>query len=188
MKKYFFLLLFLTAAAAPLTTWAQAYEQGDKIFQAGIGFGGYSYGFFGNRALSVPPVTAALELGVHEYISAGPYVGYANYRYNYSFFSDNYNITHLAGGLRGSFHYLPLLNDLADLDIDDDKFDFYITLFGGLRFENVSDDFVGRSNDVDVTIGSVLGFRYKFNPGFGAFAELGYGPLSYGTFGLSAHF
>ena len=115
-----------------------AYKKGDNIIQAGITFGYYGYGFAGSRSLSVPPLTGSLELGIHEYVSVGPYLGFASWNYDWLTYGDySYNI--LSVGARGSFHYLPLLNEALDTEFDLEKLDFYITLLIGLEFQNFSD-------------------------------------------------
>ena len=167
-----------------------AYNEGDKIFQAGIGFGYYGYGFgYGSRSASLPALTASLELGLHEYFSVGPYLGYVDY--NYRGFGFNWGYSVLAVGARGSFHYVPLLNEYLDLSLDEEKLDFYISLFLGLDFRSYDGaDRTGFGNNAGTgfNLGSVAGFRYKFNNRFGVYFEGGRGAISYATFGVSLHF
>lgn len=170
-----------------------AYNKGDKIFMAGISFGYYSYGLGGGRSVGVPPLTAALEFGLHENFSVGPYVGYASW--NYRNFGLNYGSSLLAVGARGSFHYVPLLNEALDLSLDEEKLDFYVTLILGLQFRSYTGDdgfrgFLGdgyNDNSVGLQFGPVLGFKYKFNDKFGVYFEGGRGAYGYGTLGLAIH-
>ncbi len=170
-----------------------AYDKGDKIFMAGISFGYYGYGYLGGRSVSVPPLTAALELGIHENFSVGPYVGYASWSYDYTSF--NYSWNFLAVGARGSFHYVPVLNEALDLSLDEEKLDFYVSLLAGLEFQSYSGDSFGGvfgddeySNNTRFRLGPVLGFKYKFNDNFGAYFEGGRGAFGYGTIGVAIHF
>ncbi|MGD1891199.1 MAG: hypothetical protein ACFB15_11475 [Cyclobacteriaceae bacterium] len=165
-----------------------AYEKGDKIFLAGISFGYYGYGLVSTRSVSLPPLTAALELGIHESISVGPYVGYASWDYRNLGF--NYGWDFLAVGGRGSFHYVPLLNEALDLNLDEEKLDFYLTLLVGLEFQtyNGPDGVLSSANNTRFVLGPVLGFKYKFNPRFGAYFEGGRGAFGYGTVGVAIHF
>lgn len=168
-----------------------AYNKGDKIFLAGISFGSYGYGYLGGRNVGVPPISAALELGIHENFSVGPYVGYASWNYGYTGFDYSYNF--LAVGARGSFHYVPLLNEALDLSLDEEKLDFYVTLLVGLEFRTYSGDNFGGAlggygNDTQFRIGPALGFKYKFNDKFGVFFEGGRGAFGYGTIGVAIHF
>ncbi len=169
-----------------------AYNKGDKIFMAGISFGGYSYGYLGGRSVSVPPLTAALELGIHENFSVGPYVGYASWSYDYT--SINYSWNFLAVGARGSLHYVPLLNEALDLSLDEEKMDFYVSLLVGMEFQTYSGESFGGilgdgyANNSRFRLGPVLGFKYKFNDKFGVYFEGGRGAFGYGTLGVAIHF
>lgn len=188
MKKILITLtLFFTIVN--LSNAQDAYEEGDKIFMAGVSFGYYGYGFVGSRAVSIPPLTAALEFGIHEYISVGPYVGYASWNYNWT--TVDYSWNFLSLGARGSFHYLPLVNDALDLDLDEEKLDFYVTLIAGIEIQSYSGDDLGSiynyGNDTDVVFGPVLGFKYKFNEKVGAYFEGGRGAFGYGTVGVAIH-
>ncbi len=169
----------------------RAYNEGDKIFQFGVGFGYYGYGFTGTRSVSIPPLTASLEFGFHENFSVGPYVGYASWDYNFT--SYDYGWDFLAVGARGSFHYVPLANEALDLNLNEEKLDFYISLFLGLEFQSFSGDTGFGSTDVYsnntvLRLSPVLGFKYKFNDKFGAYFEAGRGALSVATLGLAVHF
>lgn len=165
-----------------------AYNKGDKIFLVGISFGYYGYGIGGSRAIGVPPLTAALELGIHEYFSVGPYAGYASW--DYGVFGSDFGFQIFSVGGRGSFHYVPLLNDALDLNLNAEKLDFYVTLILGLDFQSYTGEFAGLgfNNETGLVFGPVLGFKYKFNDKFGAYFEGGRGAFGYGTLGLAVHF
>lgn len=165
-----------------------AYQEGDKIFLAGISFGYYGYGLAGTRSVSLPPLTAALEFGIHEHFSVGPYIGYASW--NYRGFGADYGWDFLAVGARGSFHYVPLLNEALDLDLDEEKLDFYVTLLMGLEFQTYSgpDGILSSANNTRFVFGPVLGFKYKFNDKLGVYFEGGRGAFGYGTLGVAVHF
>lgn len=164
-----------------------AYEEGDKIFLAGISFGYYGYGIGGSRAVGIPPLTAALEFGIHENFSVGPYVGYASW--DYGVFGSDFGFQLFSVGARGSFHYVPLLNEALDLNLDEEKLDFYITLLAGLEFQSYTGELggLGYGNGSRFIFGPVLGFKYKFNDKFGVYFEGGRGAFGYGTLGLAIH-
>ena len=194
MKNWLLPFVLCAGLLAPAVGRAQAFAQGDKILQAGISFGTYNYGGlglgWGGRSIGVPPLNASFEYGFHEYLSAGPYLAYSTYSYNFSN-QYKYSYTNVAFGVRGSFHYLPLLNELADLDLDEERFDLYVTLMVGGRTYNWSGDGFngdGISNGFSPQFNSVLGARYKFSPAVGVYAELGRGALGYATLGVSLHF
>ncbi len=167
-----------------------AYSQGDKIAQLGVSFGTYGYGFtyVGNRGFTLP-LTASLEFGFHEYLSAGPYVGFASWRYDFS--TTDYRFTTFTAGARGSFHYLPLINDALDLGLDESAWDFYVTLMLGIESYswNYDNDFPGlNSNSTSFAFNGVVGFRYKFNKNWGVYFEGGRGAIGYATIGGSFTF
>ncbi len=169
-----------------------AYEEGDKIIQLGVGFGravgGYNWAYGGGLGLSA---SAAFEYGIHEYFSVGPYAAFGRYTYGVNRFGLNdrdYRLTAVAVGARGSFHYIPLLNELLDANVDDEKLDLYVSILLGLEFfsTNFDDDLIDYSTTV-FDGGAVVGGRYMLNPRLAVFTELGYAGLSVWTFGVSFH-
>jgi hypothetical protein len=178
MKKIIILLFFVSTILLSSESFAQqgAYNKGDKILMAGVGFGTYS-GYGGI------PLVASLEFGVHESISVGPFAGFSSGQFWNQF----------AVGAKGSFHYLPFLNQALELNIDDDRWDFYIALYAGYRQHTYTLDrnFFGlgvRQNYGSALFNPVLGFKYLFTPNIGAYGELGYGALGVGNFGVSFTF
>jgi hypothetical protein len=161
-----------------------------KIFGAGISLGSYGYGWAGSRTIGFPPLSAYLEIGLHEYITAGAFAGFN--RWNYRHTNWNYAWTFIHAGLRGSFHYTGILNELLDGDIDETKLDLYVTLMGGLQLRNYSSSTSGfgdhYSNQVRLFVGPVAGARYYFADNIAVFLEGGYGSLGALTFGLSVRF
>lgn len=164
-----------------------AYNQGDRIAQLGISFGTYSYGFgdIEDRGFTLP-LTASFELGLHEYISAGAYMGYANW--NYSTLDNRFNV--FVAGVKGSFHYLPLVNEALDLGLDESDWDFYLTLMLGTQSYSWKNDFVyaGDLHDTKLVYSAVAGFRYLFNQNWGIYFEGGRGAMGYLTVGCAYTF
>ena len=170
-----------------------AYDKGDKILQVGLGLGravgggGYGWAYGGGAGLSL---NAAFEVGIHEYFSVGPYAAVG--RYNLGRIAglgrSNYSLTALAAGVRGSFHYVSLLNEVLDTNIDEEKLDLYLGVLLGLEFysTNFDNDIIDYNSTV-FDGGAVLGGRYKFNPRVAGFTELGYAGLSVWTIGISFH-
>ena len=161
-----------------------------KLFGAGISLGYYGYGWTGSRSIGFPPLNAHFELGVHEYITVGPYVGFN--RWNYRYTNWNYSWTFIHAGLRGSFHFTGILNELLDGDIDESKLDLYVTLMSGLQLRNYSSTSPGfsdyYSNQINFFLGPVAGMRYYFTDNLAIFVEGGYGSLGALTVGLSTRF
>lgn len=190
MKKITLLLIVLFVSFVSIDSFAQrSYEKGDKTFMAGLSFGSYGYGYGGTRSGGMIPLYASLEFGVHENFSVGPYIGYASYNYDWGFGS-KYKWNFLSVGAKGSWHYLPAANEALGLNIDDEKFDFYLSLFLGFESRTFSGDagVWNYGNSSNIVFAPVLGFKYLFTPSVGAFVELGRGTFGYGTVGISARF
>lgn len=167
-----------------------AYEEGDKIIQIGLGLGrtvrSYNYVWAGGYYGLGASLNAAAELGIHEYFSVGLYAGVGRYGYRVI---ENYSITAIALGARGSFHYAALANEALDIGLNDEKLDLYISLLlGGEIISTNYDNEFNRFNDgFFVDFGTVLGGRYMLNESLAVFTELGYGSLSAWTIGVSFH-
>lgn len=182
----------LLAAMLVMLNTAPSFSQGVdysdvNIFGAGISLGWYGHGFYGSRSISIPPLSAYYEMGVHEYITAGPFVGFNRWSYRYS--NSRYSWTYIHAGLRGSFHYSGILNEMLDGDIDESKLDLYVTLMSGLQLQTytTNEPFLEGlyDNRVRFFLGPVAGLRYNFSESFGVFAEGGYGSLGALTLGIS---
>ncbi|WKN44408.1 hypothetical protein [Tunicatimonas pelagia] len=163
-----------------------AYDKGDKIIQLGLGLGravggGWAYG--GGLGISF---NGAFEYGLHEYFSVGPYAAFGRYSYGFAF--EDYSLTAVAVGARGSFHYTSLLNEIADTNIDEEKLDLYVSVLLGLEFfsTNIDNDLLNY-NTTRFDGGALFGGRYKLNPRVAVFSELGYAGLSVWTIGVSFH-
>lgn len=181
MKK--FLILSLIIACCTMETKAQSFDEGDDVFNAGMGFGYYNYNYAFNRRFSVPALTANYEKGVFKWLGVGPYVGFASWNYSSNTFDGGYSI--FAVGGRASFHYTDLLNEFLELGLDQ-KIDLYFTVIMGLNFNGYTGDFTAfENNEVRLNYGPVLGFRYYLSDNFGAYMEIGRGSFSYGTLGIS---
>lgn len=184
MKTYLFLFSMLLTTTL---TFAQggraAYSPGDKTFQAGIGLGstGHYYSGF-NYGFGVP-VSAALEFGVNDYFSVGPYAAFVSY--NPRRLGREFNSSTFSVGAKGSFHYLSLINEPLELGIDESKLDLYIAVYLGLAFGNYTRYY---DNISYLDLGTVVGGRYMVNEQFGLFTELGYGALAVWTVGVSYRF
>jgi len=167
-----------------------SYNKGDMILQGGISLGYYGYGYAGSRTGFTIPLSAAFEYGFSKDISAGPFLGFARWSYDYLDYSYSYTFTTF--GARGSFHYLPYLNEIMETEIDPSQFDFYFTLLLGLEFRNYSTSYETyadeQDNDVNPIFRPVIGFKYYFNPTFSAFVEGGRGIFGYAKIGVSMKF
>lgn len=176
----------LAQESEPATDYERPYTQ---MLQGGFSFGYYGYGYVGNRTGITLPLSAAYETFVAEDISAGGFVGYTSFRYEYLDY--NYKWTYLDFGIRGSYHYIPLLNELTDAEIDQEKWDFYVTvmlIFERRAYDSNEEFGYNYSNTFNTSLGSVAGFRYKFSPSFAAYFEGGRGTFGYGNLGVTYMF
>lgn len=191
-----FLSAFLIIMALSLTAHTQempdnSFRENNSLLQAGISFGYYGYGYVGNRTGFSVPLSLTYEKKFKNHISGGAFVGYANYSYK-GYNDYEYGWTFLDFGARASYHYIHFLNNALDMEIDTEKYDFYLTLM--LIFESrtysASDDYYDDyyENDFDVSLGTVAGFRYHLNNKWSLFFEGGRGTFGYGTFGVTAYF
>jgi hypothetical protein len=170
MKKLHLSLLLIGAAFIFSTqnTIAQ-YSKGDKLLNVGIGLNSYYAGGI--------PLTAALEVGVTEDISAGGSLGYLSYGGNYGF-----RILYL--GARASYHVNKLIN------LNNDKIDLYGGAGLGYRSYKWKDDYgLGyNANYNGIYFGGFVGGRYYFKPNIAGVMELGAGGYSNATVGLTFKF
>jgi hypothetical protein len=177
----------------------RAYSPKSNYFNVGVNF---LYNDFSPLVLglwsnynyrTLPPVIASLEHGFNEYFSAGVYAGYRSYGWDYNTTVGNYDYSfrRFNFGVRGSLHYVHFLNEILDLGLEEDHFDFYATLLLGASVisESVSEPSLRRkSYDTGAFIGTLLGFRYMFNNNFGAYLEGGRGSLGFANIGITLKF
>lgn len=166
MKKFFysFAVVALLALSAQ-GVMAQAYQQGDKLLNLGIGLNGYYGGGL--------PIGGSFEYGVTDQISVGAQIDFYTWGYNFGS-GYKYRYTFIPIALRGSYHVNELLN------LDNDKVDLYGGVQLGYYISKYSDDsgFSGIYNNSygnKALFGIHLGGKYYFKPNLGGFAELGYG-------------
>ena len=157
-----------------------AFNQGDLLLNAGFSFAYYGQTFGGTRSLGIIPLSVNLEYGIHKYISVGPYLGYASWDYD---IGNDFTWNILSLGARGSFHYLPLLDEILESDLDLERLDFYASLILGLEIQSSNPNII--ENETELVLGPVLGFKYLFNERVGAYFEGGRGTFGYGTLGVA---
>lgn len=178
MRKGFILLL---AAAATIglskKADAQVYGPGVSLVNLGIGLGAT----YGNGL----PFGFSYDYGVTKNISVGLQVDYASWSNTVAPWGE-YKYRNIPFGIRGAYHF--------DGIGDPAKVDVYLGLVAGYRVLIVSEPsgfkaYPGYSPAYagGFHYGGIVGGRYMFTPGIGAFAELGYN-VSYGKVGLTFKF
>ncbi len=153
-----------------------------RIVSAGLSLN-YNYGYIGSRSLVIPPVNSYAEIGLHEFVTAGPYVSYS--KWDYPLQSRSF----LNLGVRGSYHFSPMINDLLDGSIDEDQIDFYAAVLSGIEFRKYGTgeglDRAGFRDNTRLFVGPVAGVRFYFSDDLAVFSEVGRGALGAMTVGLS---
>lgn len=157
MKKITFSLILSTIFFVATTkSFSQSFVKETKTINLGLGYG-YGLGVLGSA-----------EVGVTDDISAGVVAGFS--RRSYGYFGNNYGVTYLVVGARGSYHFGRLLTESG---VNMDKLDPYAGLTAGFRSVK-SGDYNGYSGvDTGVMFGGYIGIRYQFNDKLGFMAEGG---------------
>ena len=176
MKKLYSVILVLLLTAT--VSFAQGYQKDSKVLNAGVGFG--LYGMDGSATL--PPISAGLQFGITDKISAGGIIGIAGSSYDFgSWYGKDYSwsYTYIIIGARGEYHYLEPEN----------KLDAYGGVTLGYTIVNVSEPDGWEGYGYSATgsyalYGFHAGARYALTPSIGVFGELGYG-IGYFTVGAT---
>lgn len=155
------------------------YDKGTFLINGGLSVGGFLYSSYYYDNVSFPALMVNAEWSVHPWVGVGPYVGFRGYD----------NGSTIAVGARGTFHYAQFIPS-----INTDKVDLYGTIHIGptlthRNWDKVNHPYYNDNNYTGFTFGPVAGARYFFGGGgFGAFGEVGWGPLGFLTIGLSGKF
>ncbi len=201
MKKTFAFLFTLAVACLSSFSAQAQYAKGDITANAGIslgviGYGAYSYNYYGGGYRGSIPLSASVEYSINDQFAIGGYLGYYGRSYKYthlnSSYRDRWSITSF--GVRGSYHATPLLNDLLGSSMDEEKWDIYASVLLGYEVWSWSYGYEGLGINRTSTgsgrldFGTIAGARYFFSPKFGAFAELGQGSFGLLTLGVTGKF
>lgn len=199
MKKTFAFLFTLAVACLSSFSARAQYAQGDITANLGISLGLIGYGGFGyytGGATGFLPLSASVEYSVNDQFAIGGYLGYYGRSYKYNInngaYRDRWSITTF--GVRGSYHATPLLNDLLDANMDEEKWDIYASVLLGYEVYSWRYGYEGagfmrdNASSGALDFGTIVGARYFFNPKFGAFAELGRGSYGLLTIGVTGKF
>ena len=163
-----------------------AYDKGTNILNIGLGLGrtisSQNYVWWGGYSGVGASINASYELGIHEYFSVGAYGGLGRYG-----IVRGWNVTAIAVGARGSFHYVALANEALDLGINEDKLDLYVSIAFGAEIlsSNIDNDSFLFEDRTYLDFGTILGGRYLVSDRFGVYSEIGYGALSVWTIGAT---
>ncbi len=177
------LLAFITCS----TSFAQAFQKGDKLLSLGVGpayyihygssgyYSRYYYGGYYSRLSGVLSFQA--EFGIHKYVGLGFSVGVGGSG-GYGYWDPELVVpaTFLA-----NCHFYQIIADKVSKDIHADKLDIYagLNLGSGIGF------FPGNGDIYPLIVaGPQVGVRYYFKPGIAVHGEFGYGKTLF-TAGLT---
>jgi hypothetical protein len=157
----------------------KSFEKGNILLNPAIGLGSNYVGRYGVN----PSFSFSTDFGVHDYVSAGPYVGATFFN------SDSYRNAFDFGG-RVSFHWWQLLDDKVAADLKQGQLDIYFTFWMGYeivrrrRNPPFWDDYYTRTR---FDLGTNFGLRWypNENKRFALFTELGYTPISWMLLGAT---
>ena len=135
-------------------------------------YGGFGGGLYGGYGGFTPGGTVNVDIGVHDYVSVGPYVGFAGRN----------GFRNIAFGARGNFHFGQLIGDKKGVDLLSNRLDLYYSLGLGGRI-TTNKDFDG--SDFDFGFSSSLGVRYYFMDWIGVQAEFGATEMSWAKLGVT---
>lgn len=154
LKRLVFTLVFLFGGIG--LSFAQSYNQGDKLLNVGVGVGGG----FGT------PIGLSFEYGFTDKISGGAYAAYASKTVPTGF--GDFNYTYILTAARASYHF----------DLGVDNLDTYVGAILGYNIASAKWKGAGAmpaNSAGGVIYGGHAGARYFFSEKIGAFAEAGYG-------------
>ena len=180
MNKKLILVFVALIGLSSLTFAQKAYQEGSNVINAGIGLGATYWGSGYSNGVSL---VGTYEHGVTDNISVGGTLGYSH-----SSFSGtsngvpfSYGATGILIGARGSYHFLTTdqIDPYAGADLG------YVIVSSSSSSGNVVYS-GGKASGLGFGIHG--GVRYYFNPGIGAFAELGIGSLYILALGVSFKF
>lgn len=167
MKKIIAIIIVALAFSLQADIQAQnSFDKGNVILSPGIGLGSnyIGAGFRGSVIFNA-------DIGVHEYVSVGPYFGATFFR----------GATGLDFGARASFHWWQLLDEKVEKDLLRNQIDVYSTLWLGGEITTPVN--VGRGFDIGFTQG--IRWYPNANNRIALFGEFGWTPISFSTIGAS---
>ncbi len=177
-----FILWMLTSGAGHVFSKGSDFRN-IRIVSAGLSLN-YNYSYIGSRSIVIPPVNSYAEIGLHEFVTAGPYMSYSKWDYH-----EQQSRSFLNLGVRGSYHFSPMINDLLDGSIDQNQIDFYAAILSGIEFRKYGTGEglgpAGFRDNARLFVGPVAGVRFYFSENLAVFSEVGRGALGAMTVGLS---
>jgi hypothetical protein len=127
MKKLLFALVLSLGLGTVNTADAQVMSKGTILVSPNFNLGyynGFNDDLYNGYDGFTPGGTVNVDIGVHDYVSVGPYVGFAGRN----------GFRNIAFGARGNFHFGQLIGDKKGVDLLTDKLDLYY--YPRIRWKN----------------------------------------------------
>lgn len=194
MKRIILLATLLFTVS--FSSFSQEFEgKGDLYLNVGVGLWenqGRGYNYHGINKISLPTFNLSLDIGIHKWITVGPYIGFKTR----SFKSDYYNYwdgspsrlingtdlkireTWLNFGGRGTFMITPFLNEVANTNLPTNLHLYAGVLLGldyyhkSVKYRDNGDVSYNHNNLTGSAALLAAGARYMFTPGIGAYLEV----------------
>ena len=198
VKRLLFLLLLFCITLTSKAKSGKSYQEGDILINAGFSFldwtSRYNSQLGFQRTGFYAPLLLSGEYGVHEYVSVGGYMSYFSIKYDYNINNTKYYARHnyLGIGVKGTFHFTPLLKSELGIDVNEQVLDLYASLYAGYLLGRSSSNIPGGNQiytaNSSGALGLAFGARYYFTEQFGVFGEFGPGALGILMIGGSIKF
>jgi hypothetical protein len=150
-----------------------------------------NYPTFGTRT-GLPPLQLSVDHSFDTHFAFGAYVGYYNATYTDNFGDSKYQSTFSGNniGLRLTFHFSDIFNNMFHEVVNVKKWDFYSTAFAGWHTIkwNVDSKYINTQDFSDGSFGSlglVLGVKWMPTSRTGIFLEAGKSPVGWFSAGIS---
>ena len=181
MKKLLFALVLSLGLGTVNTADAQVMSKGTILvspnFNLGY-YGGFDDDLYDGYGGFTPGGTVNVDIGVHDYVSVGPYVGFAGRN----------GFRNIAFGARGNFHFGQLIGDKKGVDLLTDKLDLYYYLGLGGRIATYKDLDKDFYSPFSFGFSSAVGARYYVADWIGVQAEFGITEMSFAKIGVTFKF
>ncbi len=173
--------LFAQESVTKVAEYPVVFQPGEKIVQAGLGFG--MMGLYGD--IVIPPISFSVDIAkeIEGFpISFGGLIGIAKSEYDYGWYTNDYKwtYTYIVLGARAAYH----------LKLESPKIDPYGGIMLGYNIVSFDEpsgwdpSYNYSGGDSYLMYGFYGGARYFFNPKMAVYAELGYG-FGYLNLGIS---
>lgn len=171
-------------------------KENDLFIDLHLGLlGGRHNESFGGGRWPYLMLNAAVEKAIVDKISLGGFVGIYRRTYRPYYFGSRYKgvFSGYTFGACASLHLVEILNSVAEADLDKSQLDLYTRFYAGLNHErlrwrdnnSIFNDSRYMDTETRIMLGLTLGGRYKVSDNLMLMSELGWGPNSSFSVGVT---